>query len=89
MTLICEARGGNPLAKISWYRNDVLVDTSYTTSGRESRNTYSFLAATDDNNAVFRCESYNDLNTTPMTAEIILSVQCKYNDILDRSSCKV
>ncbi len=78
MTLVCTAAGGNPLAEISWYRNGIKVDSSYTTSGRESRNTYSFLAATEDNNARYRCESENELSTAPQSAEIVLSVQCKY-----------
>ncbi len=78
VTLVCTAAGGNPLAEISWYRNGIKVDSSYTTSGRESRNTYSFLAATEDNNARFRCESENALSTAPQSAEIVLSVQCKY-----------
>ena len=58
-------------------RNGIKVDSSYTTSGRDSSNTYSFLAATEDNNAKFRCESKNELSTEPLTAEIVLSVQCK------------
>ena len=60
-------------------RNGIKVDSSYTTSGRDSSNTYSFLAATEDNNAKFRCESKNELSTEPLTAEIVLSVQCKYH----------
>ena len=59
-------------------RNGIKVDSSYTTSGRDSSNTYSFLAATEDNNAKFRCESKNELSTEPLTAEIVLSVQCKF-----------
>lgn len=77
VTLVCRAAGGNPLAEISWYRNGLKVDSSYTTSGRDSSNTYSFLAATEDNNAKYRCESKNELSTEPLTAEIVLSVQCK------------
>ena len=60
-----------------FFRNGIKVDSSYTTSGRDSSNTYSFLAATEDNNAKFRCESSNELSTEPLTAEIVLSVQCK------------
>ena len=58
-------------------RNGIKVDSSYTTSGRDSSNTYSFLASTEDNNAKFRCESKNELSTEPLTAEIVLSVQCE------------
>ena len=77
VTLICTAKGGNPLAQITWYRNGIKVDDSFTSSGRASSNTYSFMAATEDNNARYRCESTNELSPTPLQAEIILSVQCK------------
>ena len=77
VNLVCVAAGGNPLAEIVWYRNGRPEDKSYTTSGRESRNTYSFLAAAEDDAAVFRCEASNRLSPEPMTAEIVLSVQCE------------
>ena len=51
VTLICTAKGGNPLAQITWYRNGIKVDDSFTSSGRASSNTYSFMASTQDNNA--------------------------------------
>ena len=44
ITLVCTAQGGNPLAEIIWYKNGIKVDSSYTTSGRASSNTYSFVA---------------------------------------------
>ena len=81
ITLVCTAEGGNPLAEIIWYKNGIKVDYSYTTSGRASSNTYSFVASTEDNNARYRCESKNELSPTPLSAEIILSVQCKYKDL--------
>ena len=81
ITLVCTAEGGNPLAEIIWYKNGIKVDYSYTTSGRASSNTYSFVASTEDNNARYRCESKNELSPTPLSAEIILSVQCKYTKI--------
>ena len=46
ITLVCTAEGGNPLAEIIWYKNGIKVDYSYTTSGRASSNTYSFVAST-------------------------------------------
>ena len=78
MTLVCKAAGGNPLAEISWYKNGIKVDSSYTTSGRDSSNTYSFMASSEDNNAKYRCESQNELSSEPLMAEIVLSVNCKF-----------
>ena len=44
---------------------------------RESRNMYSFIAATDDNNAMYRCEASNTISPRPMKAQIKVSVQCE------------
>ena len=39
---------------------------------------YSFIAATDDNNAKYRCEASNTMSPRgPMKAEIVVSVQCE------------
>ena len=78
VNLACVAAGGNPLAEVIWYRDGVKKDTSFTSSGLESRNTYSFLATSDDDGAKFRCEAKNKLSPAPMTAEIVLDVQCEY-----------
>ena len=54
-----------------------MVDMSYTTSGRESRNMYTFVASSEDNGARFRCEAKNEQIVQPMKTEILLKVQCK------------
>ena len=77
VNLVCISRGGNPLAQIVWYKNDVKVDYSFVTSGREARNTYSFKADASDNNSRFRCEASNQLSVAAMKAEITLTVHCK------------
>ena len=81
VTLSCISHGGNPLAQIFWYKKDgdrwIEVDMSYNTYGRESRNSFSFLASPAHNQAKFRCEAKNEMNLVPMTSEIVLSVQCK------------
>ena len=77
MSLVCAASGGNPLAKLTWHRNGELVDESHTTSGRESRNTYSFVATTEDDGARYSCQARNDLSAQPSSASIVLAVQCK------------
>ena len=75
--LECVSRGGNPLATVVWYRNELKIDHTYETSGRESRNSYSFRAEPGDNNARFRCEASNALSVAPMKAEVTLTVHCK------------
>ena len=76
---MCTASGGNPLAKVIWYKNDAIADESYTTSGRESRNTYTFVATTEDDDARFKCEARNEHSAEAKTAEIVLAVQCEYS----------
>ncbi|XP_064471878.1 nephrin-like isoform X2 [Ornithodoros turicata] len=76
-TLRCISRGGNPLAQLVWYRNNEerSVDSSYTTSGRESINTLTFVANSSDNNAVYRCVASNVVSPEPMAASVKLTVQ--------------
>ena len=78
VSLTCVSHGGNPLAQIFWYKNDRQVDMSFITSGRESRNTITFVASPDDNNASFRCEAKNEMNRRPMKTEVVIAVQCKF-----------
>ena len=75
--LECVSRGGNPLATIVWFKNNVKVDKTFETAGRESRNVYAFRAEASDNNARFRCEVSNDLTVVTMKAEVKLTVRCK------------
>lgn len=77
VALECVSRGGNPLAQVVWYKNDVKIDHTYETSGRESRNVYTFRAEAGDNKARFRCEASNLLSISPMKAEVTLTVHCK------------
>jgi hypothetical protein len=78
VSLTCVSHGGNPLAQIVWHRNGEEVDFSYTTSGRESRNMYTFVATSEDNNAKYRCEAKNQMSVEAMTADIVVAVQCKH-----------
>ncbi|KAK8779720.1 hypothetical protein V5799_018940 [Amblyomma americanum] len=76
-TLRCISRGGNPLAQLVWYRNQErrVVDSSYTTSGRQSVNTLTFVANSSDNNAVYQCAATNVVAPEPKTASVRLTVQ--------------
>ncbi|XP_071744729.1 nephrin [Lepeophtheirus salmonis] len=75
VSLICVSHGGNPLAEVVWYRGDEQIDFSYYTTGRESRNMYTFVASSEDNNKRYRCKAKNTVSVEPLTADIVLSVQ--------------
>ncbi|GFT02554.1 nephrin [Nephila pilipes] len=75
LTLACITRGGNPQAELIWYRDNVQVDMSFTTSGREVTNIRTFTVDKTDNNAVYRCEASNSVTYHPRIATVKLSVQ--------------
>ncbi len=78
VNLICESRGGNPLAEIEWFKNGNSIDRSFTTSGRMAMNSYQFRAATDDHNAKYACEARNYMSPLPAPrAEVHMTVFCK------------
>ncbi|XP_054168665.1 nephrin-like [Oppia nitens] len=75
LTLACISRGGNPLAKLIWYKDSEEVDNTYSGSGgRESTNIYTFIVSPSDNNAVYKCEATNDVTAQPLIALIQLKV---------------
>ena len=78
VTLVCISRGGNPLATVTWYKNGLRIDSSYTTVINGSKNTYEFTASEEDNNAVYSCQAKNELIVKPLKAEITTIVQCKW-----------
>jgi len=77
VTLICISRGGNPLADLIWFRNDVRIHSTYEKRPRESRHELSFTATTKDNLANYRCEASNLMTTSPKIADVVLTVMCK------------
>ncbi|CAG2111664.1 unnamed protein product, partial [Medioppia subpectinata] len=75
LTLACISRGGNPLAKLIWYKDGHDVDDTYSSSGgREATNIYTFQVKPNDNNAIYKCEATNDVTTLPLISFIKLKV---------------
>lgn len=77
VTLICVSRGGNPLADLTWFRNDVRLHSTFIKGPRETRHELSFIASTKDNLARYRCEAVNVMSVTPKIADVTLTVMCK------------
>ncbi|XP_022239800.1 nephrin-like [Limulus polyphemus] len=74
LTLACISRGGNPPPKLLWFRNGALVDSTYSGSGRETTNPYTFHVDSSDNNAEYRCEASNTITLKPTGATVKLKV---------------
>uniref|UniRef100_T1IZV2 Nephrin n=1 Tax=Strigamia maritima TaxID=126957 RepID=T1IZV2_STRMM len=75
ITLKCVSRGGNPLAQLVWFKNGDQIDFSYSTTNRESINTYSFQVDATDNNALYKCEASNSITTQPLATTVKFLVQ--------------
>merc|ERR1719187_802876 len=67
--LVCSSKGGFPDPLLNFTRNDEAVG-----SAREFRNTHTFIASDDDNNAVYKCLAQNELMHRPVVSEIVLNV---------------
>ncbi|XP_069115505.1 nephrin-like isoform X5 [Argopecten irradians] len=74
LNLECVSRGGNPLAQVVWFKNDVKVDFSYSSSNDRSTNELSFTVGASDNDAVYRCEATNAATEYPLTAQVQIVV---------------
>lgn len=86
VTLTCVSRGGNPLPQLVWYKDNVIVDHSFTTSGRESVNSFHFEADSSDNGALYACKASNNVTTTPKVAYTNMTVHCKSHLLIDFDS---
>ncbi|KAG8193433.1 hypothetical protein JTE90_009650 [Oedothorax gibbosus] len=74
LNLACISKGGNPAAKLIWYRNGDQVDVTYSTGGKEATNTHTFAVGPRDNRAVYRCEASNTVTMQPLSASVRLNV---------------
>ncbi|XP_071534637.1 nephrin-like isoform X2 [Panulirus ornatus] len=74
-TLTCRSRGGNPLGRVVWYRNNENIDSTDRAVGAESVNEYKFIVDSSDNGAVYTCEVRNKLTDKPLLASVKLDVQ--------------
>ncbi|KFM74851.1 Nephrin, partial [Stegodyphus mimosarum] len=74
LTLACISRGGNPPARLIWFRNDDQVDITYSTGGREATNTHTFTVGPKDNKAIYKCEASNVVTLQPLSASVRLNV---------------
>ncbi|SPP75591.1 blast:Nephrin [Drosophila guanche] len=81
MQIACRSRGGNPPAQLVWYRNGVTINSPQRTSGRLSENVYKFTASAEDNGANLVCEAKNLLATSPLRAELNLTVLYAPKDV--------
>ncbi|KAG8196283.1 hypothetical protein JTE90_023837 [Oedothorax gibbosus] len=74
LQLTCTSVGGKPRAELQWYRNGNAVKGTFSSIGRDSTSTISFVVKSSDNNAVYTCAASNPLTPLPLVATVKISV---------------
>lgn len=85
VTLTCESSLSNPKAVITWYSRGKIItansDTVYTpgnNGGFTSRSSVTVTMSEQENNAMYICNAVSDNRAPVATANVTLSVLCKY-----------
>ncbi|XP_077985243.1 nephrin-like [Glandiceps talaboti] len=74
VVLTCTAEDGNPLADVTWWRNDELIDSSYSTDGNKAINPLVLTTTYIDDQAKFICRAKTRVIAVPMEATTTLTV---------------
>ncbi|XP_060753669.1 nephrin [Neoarius graeffei] len=76
LRLVCLSYGGNPLATLHWTKNDEVLSTIWEmdTISHKASSTLVMQVKPEDNKAVLRCESVNQVSRSPMAITRTLSV---------------
>ncbi|XP_034175874.1 sticks and stones isoform X1 [Osmia lignaria lignaria] len=74
LRLMCTAVSGNPLATLSWYKNDKKVPGTTRTRDHAVSSELTILVNASDNNARIRCEAANSATQIPLRKVLVLKV---------------
>ncbi|OQR78754.1 nephrin-like [Tropilaelaps mercedesae] len=88
LTLACLSRGGNPPARLDWFRNDIPVRSRYRQGTHEATATHSVILADRDDGAVFRCDASNTVTQQPLSTAITIHVRVTVQPDTSRRSTK-
>ncbi|KAL9920456.1 nephrin adhesion molecule sticks and stones isoform 5-T5 [Glossina fuscipes fuscipes] len=72
--LLCVSSGGNPLATLTWYKNDKRINSVIRTADKSVSAEITILANVTDNQAQYRCEAANSATEIPLFESTTLSV---------------
>ncbi|XP_055619098.1 nephrin isoform X2 [Toxorhynchites rutilus septentrionalis] len=72
--LLCVSSGGNPLATLTWYKNDKKINSAIKTVDKSVSAELTILANVTDNQARYRCEAQNSATEIPLFETKTLSV---------------
>ncbi|XP_015436524.1 PREDICTED: nephrin-like [Dufourea novaeangliae] len=74
LRLMCTATSGNPLATLTWYKNDRQIPGSTRTRDHAVSSELTMLVNASDNNARIRCEGSNSATEIPLMKILALKV---------------
>ncbi|XP_015186948.1 PREDICTED: nephrin isoform X3 [Polistes dominula] len=74
LRLQCTATAGNPLATLTWYKNDKKIPGTSRTRDQAVSSELLILVNASDNNAHVRCEATNSATEIPLMKTLILRV---------------
>ncbi|XP_068966078.1 nephrin isoform X1 [Bombus flavifrons] len=74
LRLMCTATSGNPLATLSWYKNDKKIQGTTRTRDHAVSSELTILVNASDNNARIRCEAANSATEIPLLKMLVLKV---------------
>nr|CAH7753210.1 unnamed protein product [Callosobruchus chinensis] len=72
--IACTSSGGNPLATLTWYKNDKKIHSTVKTTDRSVSAEITILTNVTDNEARYRCEAANSATEIPLFETITMSV---------------
>ncbi|KAI5639581.1 immunoglobulin domain-containing protein [Phthorimaea operculella] len=72
--LACISSGGNPLASLTWYKNDKKIHSVTKTSDKSVSAEISILVNVTDNQAQYKCEATNTATDIPLFETVTLNV---------------
>ncbi|KAK4873251.1 hypothetical protein RN001_015280 [Aquatica leii] len=70
----CTSSGGNPLATMTWYKNDKKINAKIKTTDKSVTAEIEILTNVTDNEARYRCEAANSATEIPLFETITMSV---------------
>ncbi|XP_023310255.1 nephrin [Anoplophora glabripennis] len=70
----CTSSGGNPLATITWYKNDKKIHSTVKTTDKSVTAEITILTNVTDNEARYRCEAANSATEIPLFETITMNV---------------
>ncbi|CAH1372536.1 unnamed protein product [Tenebrio molitor] len=70
----CTSSGGNPLATLTWYKNDKKINSLLKTTDKSVTAEITILTNVTDNEARYRCEAANSATEIPLFETITMNV---------------